>query len=161
MKIIVARQASNKGIGIDNKLPWGKHKEDMDFFKTTTLGKTVVMGMKTFKSIGSKPLKDRRNLVVTTKPLEMALKYVHKDLVFLTLEQLIMYAPEDCGWWVIGGESIYKQLLPYCDTIYVTEINTDNKADTFFEIDEEVWEGSELKVLSDDATVYYYWRKEE
>ncbi|MEO2262728.1 dihydrofolate reductase [Dorea sp. YH-dor228] len=129
MNIIVAAD-KNWAIGKNNKL-LVSIPQDMKFFRETTTGKVVVMGRKTLESFpGGQPLKKRVNIVLTSD------KNYHvngADIVHsidALLEELKKYPAEDI--YVIGGESIYRQLLPYCDKAYVTKIDHAYDADTFF-----------------------------
>lgn len=129
MNIIVAAD-KNWAIGKNNKL-LVSIPQDMKFFRETTTGKVVVMGRKTLESFpGGQPLKRRVNIVLTSD------KNYHvngADIVHsidALLEELKKYPAEDI--YVIGGESIYRQLLPYCDKAYVTKIDHAYDADTFF-----------------------------
>ena len=124
----------NKG-GLLFSLP-----DDMKFFRTTTSGKIVVMGRKTLESFpGSKPLKNRVNIVITRNP-----SYKVKDAVVVhSVEEAIEESRKyDGDVFVIGGESIYRAMLPYCDTALVTRIDYAYEADTWFpNLDEdEEWE---------------------
>ena len=113
MNIIVAVD-KNWAIGKDNKL-LVSIPSDMKFFRETTTGKVVVMGRKTLESFpGGQPLKKRTNIVLTSDR-----NYKVKDAIVVhTVEELLQtlkaYKQEDI--YVIGGESVYRQLLPYCDT---------------------------------------------
>lgn len=139
MNLIVAVD-KNWAIGKDNKL-LVSIPADMKFFRETTSGKVVVMGRKTLESFpGGRPLKNRTNIVLTTDT-----SYQVKDAVVLhsveeLLEELKKYQQEDI--FVIGGESIYRQLLPYCTLAHVTKIDHAYEADTYFpNLDEmEEWE---------------------
>ena len=129
MNIIVAAD-KNWAIGKNNKL-LVSIPQDMKFFRETTTGKVVVMGRKTLERCpGGQPLKKRVNIVLTSD------KNYHvngADIVHsidALLEELKKYPAEDI--YVIGGESIYRQLLPYCDKAYVTKIEHAYDADTFF-----------------------------
>lgn len=129
MNIIVAAD-KNWAIGKNNKL-LVSIPQDMKFFRETTTGKVVVMGRKTLESFpGGQPLKKRVNIVLTSD------KNYHVNGVDIVhsidalLEELKKYPAEDI--YVIGGESIYRQLLPYCDKAYVTKIEHAYDADTFF-----------------------------
>ena len=103
----------------------------MKFFRETTKGKVVAMGRKTLESFpGGQPLKNRVNVVLTSDK-----KYNVKGTVVVhsideMVEELKKYNDEDI--FVIGGESIYRQLLPYCKTAYITKIDHAYQADTFF-----------------------------
>ena len=129
MNLIVAVD-KNWAIGLSNKL-LVSIPADMKFFRETTSGKVVAMGRKTLESFpGGQPLKNRTNIVLTKD-----LNYKVKDAVVVgTLEEMVeelkKYPSEDI--YVIGGESVYRQLLPYCDTAYVTKIDHICEADTFF-----------------------------
>lgn len=127
---LIASADRNWGIGFQNKL-LVRIPSDMKFFRETTTGKVVVMGRKTLESFpNGLPLKNRTNIVLTSNK-----EYSVKDAVIVhTLkeleEELKKYQSEDI--YVIGGESIYRLLLPYCDTAYITKIDHAFQADTFF-----------------------------
>lgn len=129
MNLIVAVD-KNWAIGNDNKL-LVSIPQDMKFFRETTIGKVVVMGRKTLESFpGGQPLKQRTNIVLTTDK-----NYSVKDAIVVhtideLLEELKKYNEEDI--YVIGGESIYRQMLPYCKLAHVTKINHAYEADTYF-----------------------------
>ena len=128
MKAIVAVD-KNWGIGKDNKLLF-HIKEDMKFFKETTINKVVVMGRRTFLSLpNGEPLKDRMNLVITNKAKDLRYGNVVFGNMEEIFEELKKYDTNDV--FVIGGGSIYKQLIEYCDTIYVTRVDEAYDADTF------------------------------
>ncbi|MFI3170793.1 MAG: dihydrofolate reductase [Eubacteriales bacterium] len=120
----------NWAIGNQNKL-LVSNPADMKFFRETTSNKVVVMGRKTLESFPQKqPLKNRTNIVLTTDKNYI----VNGAIVVHTLEELLeelkKYNKEDI--YVIGGESIYRQLLPYCTTAHVTKIDHAYEADTVF-----------------------------
>lgn len=134
----------NWGIGNKNRL-LVSIPSDMKFFRQKTTGKVVVMGRKTLESFpGGQPLKNRINIVLTGNR-----DYYVKDAVIVHTEEelseeLKKYKDEDI--FVIGGESVYRMLLPLCDTVYVTKIDREFEADTFFpNLDEmEDWEMTEV-----------------
>lgn len=142
MKAILAAD-KNWGIGYNNHL-LVSIPSDMKFFRQTTIGKVVVMGRKTLESFpNGMPLKNRTNIVLTGNQ-----NYQVKDAVIVhsedeLMEELKKYNTDDI--YVIGGESVYRMMLPYCDTVYVTKIDRAFQADTFFpnldEMDE--WEMTE------------------
>ena len=117
---------------------------DMKFFRQTTTGKVVVMGRKTLESFpNGQPLKNRTNIVLTSNP-----DYKVKDAVIVHSEEELLktleqYDSEEI--YIIGGESIYRMMLPYCDTVFVTKIDRAFQADTFFpNLDEmEEWQMTE------------------
>lgn len=129
MNLIVAVD-KNWAIGKDNKL-LVSIPQDMKFFRETTMGKVVVMGRKTLESFpGGQPLKKRTNIVITRDK-----NYSVKDAIVVhsveeALEELKKYNSEDV--YVIGGDSIYRQMLPYCHVAHVTKINHAYEADTYF-----------------------------
>ncbi len=128
IKIIVAI-SSNNVIGKAGKLPW-HYKEDLQYFKKITLGKKVIMGSKTFQSIIDqlgKALPDRQNIVVTKKNVDYPNIEIVSDFI-----SYIKAFPKDDELFVIGGESIYKQALPFADYLYITRINKEYEGDTYF-----------------------------
>ena len=139
MNIIVAVD-KNWAIGKENKL-LVSIPADMKFFRSTTTGKVVVMGRKTLESFpNGLPLKNRTNIVLTKDK-----NYKVKDAIIVhsieeALEELKKYASEDV--YVIGGDSIYAQMLPYCDVAHVTKIDFAYEADAHFpNLDEDSdWE---------------------
>lgn len=142
MKAILSADR-NWGIGNGNKL-LVRIPSDMKFFRQTTTGKVVVMGRKTLESFpGGQPLANRINIVLTGNK-----DYTAKGAVIVhskeeLLEMLKQYDTEDV--YIIGGESVYRMMLPYCDTVLVTKIDRTFQADTFFpNLDEmEEWEMTE------------------
>lgn len=126
------------GIGYDGQL-LAHIPEDMKHFKELTSGNAVVMGRKTWDSLPQKPLPNRENIVITSHPH----KAEQFDVVFWNMEEALEWLENtQKDVFIIGGASIYKQFLPYCDTIYITLIHKvfDN-VDTYFPtIDlEEEW----------------------
>lgn len=128
MNFIVAVD-KNWAIGYKNEL-LVSIPDDMKFFRKTTTGKVVIMGKNTLESFpGKKPLKNRVNIVIA---LEKDYKVEGATVVYSieeALEEAKKYNTEDV--FVIGGGSIYRQMLPYCDTAYITYINNEYAADTF------------------------------
>lgn len=129
MKAILAAD-KNWGIGYNNHL-LVSIPSDMKFFRQTTTGKVVVMGRKTLESFpNGMPLKNRTNIVLTGNQ-----NYQVKDAVVVHSEDELMdelekYDTDDI--FVIGGESVYRMMLPHCDIVYVTKIDRVFQADTFF-----------------------------
>lgn len=127
---LIAAVDKNWAIGYQNKL-LTSIPEDMKFFRQTTTGKVVVMGRKTLESFpGKKPLKNRTNIVLTKN-----LSYQAEGAVVVhsedeLREELKKYNSEDI--FVIGGESIYRQLLDECDKAYITKIEYAYTADAYF-----------------------------
>lgn len=118
------------GIGKNNSLMF-RIPADMKFFKETTTGNVVVMGFNTLKSFpGGKPLKDRVNIVLSSKCEERDDCIVVRSLDEL-FDKIKNYDPDKV--FVIGGERTYKTLLPYCDEALVTKVDAVGGADVFFE----------------------------
>lgn len=121
----------NFGIGSCGQL-LESYPEDMTFFKEKTSGNIVVMGRKTWDSLLKKPLPNRMNIIITSLPTKSS-----NSEIFMTMEEFYKNLPElkkDArDIYIIGGASIYKQLLSYCEKIYMTVIpKVYEKADTFF-----------------------------
>lgn len=132
----------NHGIGKDNQLPWHL-PADLKFFKTTTMGCPVVMGRKTFESIG-RTLPGRKNVVITRDKTFNADKTFDIEVV-LSIEEAIASLQNEKEIFIIGGGEIFRQSMDLMDTIYLTIVNTTIDADVYFpEIDpakfELVWE---------------------
>jgi dihydrofolate reductase len=131
IKIIVA-VSENGVIGGDNSLVWNL-PNDMKRFKQITTGNAVVMGRKTYESIG-KPLPNRRNIIIS-KDTNL---FIDECEVVNSIEEALMLTNNDC--FFIGGGEIYKQVLPLTDIIYLTKIHEDFNGDTYFpELNKEEW----------------------
>lgn len=129
MNIIVAVD-KNWAIGYQNKL-LNSIPEDMKFFRETTTGKVVVMGRKTLESFpNGRPLKNRVNVVITGQQDCQVPDAVVVHSVEEAMEYLKDFNSDDI--YVIGGESIYRQMLPYCDVAHVTVMDYAYQADTWF-----------------------------
>lgn len=125
---LVAAVGNGGELGYHNNLIW-KIKEDLDFYKDLTMGKNIIMGRKTLESMPLKALEGRYPIVLTSQNL-----YVCSSVeTFHNINTLLNYI-EDTGkeFIVVGGATIYEQLLPYTDTMYLTEIKREAYADTFF-----------------------------
>ena len=134
MVSIIVAIAQNGTIGDKNALLW-HIKEDMRFFRTTTSGHAVIMGRKTFESIGSKPLPKRKNIVITRQDVEFA-----GALTAHSLEEAIAMASGDEEIFIMGGAQIYAQALKCADRVYITRVERDYEGDTAFpEIDYSEW----------------------
>jgi dihydrofolate reductase len=128
MKSIVAVD-QNWAIGREGKL-LAHLPGDLKYFREKTLNKVVVMGRATLESLpNGKPLPDRVNIVLSTNPDFMADCIVCRSLEEL-FQILKKYDKDDI--FVIGGEKVYKQLLPYCDSVFVTKIHASFPADKYF-----------------------------
>ena len=133
IRIIVAI-AQNGTIGDKNALLW-HITEDMRFFRTTTSGHPVIMGRKTFESLGSKPLPKRKNIVITRSDVEFEGAFVAHSL-----EEAIAMADDDAEVFIMGGAQIYAQALDIADRMYITRVERDYEGDTSFpEVDYSKW----------------------
>jgi len=131
---IVVAIAANNAIGKNNKLLWHLPK-DLKHFKQLTTGHTVIMGRKTFDSVG-KPLPNRRNIVVTRQNIQ-----IEGCEVVNSLNAALELAKGEAEVDIVGGAEIYRQAMPLTNFIYLTIVHQDFEADTFFpEIDENHWQ---------------------
>ena len=149
LTILVAYDA-HYGIGLNNKLAWHV-PEDLIRFKQITTGHTIIMGRKTYDSIG-KPLPNRRNIVLTrqTDWQPAGVEVAH------TLAEAISLAGTGAAF-VIGGAEIYAQALPLCSTLLVTEIHSDVQCDAFFPApDLAEWHETERITLHSDKNGFDY-----
>ena len=128
ISMIVAR-SRNHVIGRDNQMPW-KISADLQFFKRVTMGHPVIMGRKTWESIG-RPLPGRRNIVVSRNT---AYEASGGELVG-SLDEALSSLSEFPRVFVIGGEQLFTQAFPKADRLYITEIDMNvDGGDTFFEV---------------------------
>lgn len=115
----------NNAIGKDNQLLWHLPK-DLSFFKNVTTGNAIIMGRKTFESIG-KALPNRRNIVIST---QKDLQYAGAEITSSLNAAIELVGNADC--YIIGGGSIYQQSLTLVDRLYITKVADKFDADTFF-----------------------------
>ncbi len=130
---LIAAQASNRVIGRDNSMPWHL-PEDLSYFKRVTMGKPVVMGRKTFESIG-RPLPGRLNIVITRqKDWSAATGMMVVHSVDEALELAVGYGAENGldEVMVIGGAQIYERALPLAERVYLTQIQQSFDGDAVF-----------------------------
>lgn len=134
--------------------------EDMKLFRSETTGKVVVMGRKTLESFpGGNPLKNRTNIVITGNKDYKKEGVIVCHSVEETLEELKKYDAEDI--YIIGGETIYRQFLPYCKVAHVTKIDFAYEADTYFpNLDENPdWSVAESSEEHTYFDLEYYFKK--
>ena len=124
---IIVAMAKNRVIGKEGRIPW-HIPEDMRWFREKTLGHTVIMGRKTFESIG-RPLAGRKNIIISTKE-----NYTAEGAeVFHTLEKALEANTQaDDELFIIGGENIYSQVLGVADRIYLSLISRSYEGDAYF-----------------------------
>ncbi|MDE2399554.1 MAG: dihydrofolate reductase [Patescibacteria group bacterium] len=132
---LIAAIGKNNELGKGNTLLWHM-PADMKYFRETTKGHAVIMGRKTFESIGN-PLPNRKNIVVTRDKTYLR----HGVDIVNSLEEAIKLAGNDSEVFIIGGAEIYKLAMDFADKLYITHVDAENKdADTFFpEIIPIVW----------------------
>ncbi len=143
---IIAAIGKNRELGKDNKLLW-EMPADMKHFRDTTRGHAVIMGRKTFESLPNGPLPNRRNIVITRDEnyLRHGVDVVHSIDEALRLAPLAQGEPEE-EFFVIGGAEIYKQAIEKADKLYITKVDGNFYADTFFpEINENIWKEDSIE----------------
>lgn len=140
---IIAAIGRNNVIGKDNSLPW-RMPADMKHFVALTAGKTVIMGRKTFESIG-KPLKERKNIILSRAEYHAA-----GCVVVSSIEDAIKESSNEAV--VIGGASVYRQFLPRAQKMYLTLIDNDFEGDAYFpSFSKEEWGITEYDEHKADA----------
>lgn len=135
--ILIVAKAKNQVIGKDNQLIW-KLSADLKRFKNLTTGNHILMGRKTYDSLG-KPLPNRTHLIITRNPDFQA---PEGHYAFSSLEEAIIFCNkiEVEKLFIIGGGQIYREALPLCDQLEITEVHAEPEGDTFFpEIDPTQW----------------------
>ena len=148
----IAAMSLNRVIGKDGKLPW-HIPEDFKWFKKATSGQAVLMGRRTWESLGG-PLPNRRNLVVTRTADLGGDAEIVRDLE--------AFRPEDypCDVWVIGGAQIYRQMLSKCEELYLSVIPRVVEGDTFFPEFENQFDLAETVLKQSEFEVRRYRRKQ-
>lgn len=143
---MIVAVAQNQVIGVDNNIPWHLPL-DMQYFKRTTMGKPIIMGRKTWESIGCKPLPGRFNIVMTREQayqteggtvvhsiddaVAQAKKWYQTDKPDVDFQEIM----------VIGGAQVYEAFLPMTDRIYITEVDTTLAGDAYFpNFDRQHWQ---------------------
>lgn len=135
---LIAAMDKHHVIGKDNEMPWHL-PDDLKFFKTNTTGKTVIMGRKTFESIGAKPLPNRRNLIISRNPAYAA----SGAEVFSSVEAALVTCDATSEIIIMGGGQLYLQMLAYANKLYVTMVDAQVEGDTVF----PKWEESDWKTV--------------
>lgn len=142
---LIVAMGPKREIGFENKLLW-HNSEDLKNFKKVTTGKSILMGRKTFESIG-KPLPKRQNIVLTNK-MNLTIEGVSviSDPMMAFDLALSFDDSDESELIIIGGAEIYKLYLPYVQKIYLSEIDYQGPADTFFpELDLKEWHTSQTQ----------------
>ena len=153
----IVAMSQNRVIGKNNQLPWHL-PADLKHFKTLTTGNTILMGRKTYESIG-KPLPNRTNIILTRDPHYqiaggIVIHHFAEALPYVKSEDT--QAPPEL--FIIGGAQLYQQLLPQVKYVYLTLIHRDFSGDTYFPIlDKRYWKELEcITHLADKANPYNY-----
>jgi dihydrofolate reductase len=152
---IIVAVSEDWGIGKDNELLW-HISEDLKRFKRLTIGKTVLMGKKTWESLPRKPLTGRKNIVLTDDIQES----IESAVTAYSIEDALSKCAPDEEVFVIGGGSIYRQFMPIADQLFITHVHKNAPADIYFpEIDLNIWkitEKEEFKTDDDIGIPYTY-----
>lgn len=155
---MIAAMAQNGVIGRNNKLPWHL-PNDLKFFKATTMGKPIIMGRKTFESIG-KPLPGRCNIVLTRDPdfVKEGVKVVASVKAAIKLAESVALIDGVEEVMVIGGSQLYEQFLSSADRLYMTQVHAEVDGDAYFpELDLHAWsEESRQDFKASEANPYDY-----
>jgi len=149
---LIWAQDKNGLIGADGKLPW-RLPADMAWFKKNTMGKPIVMGRKTFDSIG-RPLPERTNIVITLQNIELdGCTVVH------SLNEAIAILDKEEELMVMGGAQIYKLAVPQASRLYITQIHAAFEGDTYFpSLDASKWRETFREDHEPDETNIYPYR---
>lgn len=127
---LIVAMGRNNIIGKNNQMPWHL-PADLAWFKKNTINKPVIMGRKTYESIG-KPLPQRRNIVITRQPIEHQCRTNENVIWVNSYEEGLKQAGEAEEVMIIGGSTIYALALPLANRLYLTKIDSDVEGDTFF-----------------------------
>lgn len=154
MLSIIAAISKNNVIGKNNKLIWHL-PEDLKRFKKLTAGHTIIMGRKTFESLG-RVLPNRKHIVITSNT-NMQIEDENVELID-DIKMLNKYINSEEEHFIIGGATIYKLLMPYASKMYITKINEEFEGDVYFpKIDKEFWKEVERKKgIKDEKNPFNY-----
>ncbi len=148
---LIAAMTTNHVIGIRNSLPW-QLPADLQHFKKLTLGHPIIMGRKTFESIG-RPLPDRTNIIISRNSYDApaACQVAH------SIESALTMCSNRDEIFFIGGEQLYRQALPLADRLYLTEIEAQIEGDAWFpEFDNAEWQETQREPHYDDISGFRY-----
>jgi len=146
---IIAAYSKNRVIGYKGKIPW-KIKGEQLWFKELTLNHVVIMGRRTYESIG-KPLDNRLNIVVTS-----TLFFDEENLKSVKSLKEALSLIKDKEAFIIGGQRLYEEALPIVDVMYITEIDLEVKGDTYFpSFDENKYQKTIIKEVNDKIPYSY------
>ena len=154
---LIVAAATNNVIGLNNQLPWHL-PQDLKYFKAKTLGKPIVMGRKTYESIG-RPLPSRTNIVITRQQgwrADPDVLIAHNIVQALELARDLVGAESDAEVMVIGGAEIYRNCLPQADRVYLTRVEKDVEGDAYFpSLPEGEWQQTLSSAGVDDAPIQH------
>lgn len=144
---IIVAVSDDWGIGRKNELLW-HIPEDLKRFKRLTIGKTIIMGKKTWESLPRRPLPGRKNVVLTDDLNEC----IDCSITAYSIDDALAKCDGNEEIFVIGGGSIYKQFMPIADRLYITHVHRTAEADIYFpEIDLNTWESVEKEEFNGDG----------
>ncbi|QBF82270.1 type 3 dihydrofolate reductase [Shewanella maritima] len=147
---MIAAMANNRVIGKDNQMPWHL-PEDLRHFKAMTMSKPVVMGRKTFESIG-RPLPGRHNIVITRQQDYQA----EGITVVSSVDEAFALTQDVDEVVIIGGGQLYAELLPRAEVLYLTQINLEVEGDTYFpDWDDGSWQNENSETATSDKGLQY------
>ena len=149
---MIASVGKNLEIGKNNQLLW-PIKEDLKFFKDQTMGKPIVMGMSTFESMNRRKLPGRQSIILTRKNIEL-----DNDIIIIhSIDELLNYIEEyNDEVMIIGGATVYAQMLNYSNKLVLTEVEKEcNDADSYFpEFNKDEWNREVLNELEENNIKY-------
>lgn len=146
----IAAMAENRVIGNAGDIPWHL-PEDFKWFKKTTMGEILVMGRKTYESIG-RPLPGRETFVLSRQAREIAGVHSFTDL------EMLDHLDTDKTIWIAGGGEIYRQMLHRCESLYLTRVHRTVEGDAHFPEFEDQFTLKEIVLKNDDFTIEHWVR---
>jgi dihydrofolate reductase len=149
----IAAMSENRVIGNSGDMPWNL-PEDFKWFKEKTMGGIMIMGRKTYESIG-KPLPGRETFVLSRQSLD-----IPGVKCFTDIETLLGALETDKTVWIAGGAEIYRQTLAYCDELFLTRVHRQCEGDTYFPEFEDRFEFNEVIRKNDDFTIEHWVQKQ-
>jgi dihydrofolate reductase len=147
----IAAMSENRVIGCDNRIPWHL-PEDFKFFKATTMGHVLLMGRKTFESIG-RPLPGRETIVLSRSG------FAHPGVQTIAALDALPALVGDREVFICGGAEIYRQTLPFCSELYLTHVKRVIEGDAFFPPFEEFFEPVATLQDNPDFRIVHYRRR--
>ncbi|MEI7424829.1 MAG: dihydrofolate reductase [Candidatus Staskawiczbacteria bacterium] len=151
---MIAATAENRVIGNKNTIPWHL-PADFKYFKETTIGKTIVMGLNTFNSIGGKPLPGRKHIILCN---DQNYRAPEDCVVAHSIDEVVEMIKDIPEAMICGGASVYKQFLPLAQKLYLTYVHATPEGDTYFpEINLAEWnETKRTDCKADEKNKYDY-----